>query len=48
MPELSSRQLGTRTTDNLGFAVSESAVYQILHRKGLVRSPGIQLKADKE
>ena len=48
MPELSSRQLAAWTTDNLGFAVSESAVYRILRREGLVKSPEMQLKASKE
>ena len=38
----------TWTTDNLGFAVSESAVYRILRREGLVKSPEMQLKAGKE
>ena len=48
MPELSSRQLAAWTTDNLGFAVSESTVYRILCREGLVKSPEMQLKAGKE
>ena len=48
MPELSSRQLATWTTDNLGFAVSESTVYRILRREGLVKSPEMQLKASQE
>ena len=48
MPELNSRQLVAWTTDNLGFAVSESAVYRILRREGLVKSPEMQLKAGKE
>ncbi len=48
MPELSSRQLAAWTTDNLGFGVSESTVYRILRREGLVKSPEMQLKAGKE
>ena len=48
MSELSSRQLAAWTTDNLGFAVSESTVYRILRREGLVKSPEMQLKAGKE
>ena len=48
MPELSSRQLAALTTDNLGFAVSESTVYRILRREGLVKSPEMQLKASQE
>jgi transposase InsO family protein len=48
MPELSSRQLAAWTTDNLGFAVSESTVYRILRKEGLVKSPQMQLKAGKE
>ena len=47
MPELSSRQLAAWTTDNLGFAVSESTVYRILRREGLVKSPEMQLKASQ-
>ena len=48
MPELSSRQLAAWSTDNLAFAVSESTVYRILCREGLVKSPKTQLKAGKE
>ena len=48
MPELSSRQVAAWSTDNLAFAVSESTVYRILCREGLVNSPEMQLKAGKE
>ena len=48
MPVLSSRQLAAWTTDNPGFAVSESTVFRILRREGLVKSPEMQLKAGKE
>jgi putative transposase len=47
-PELSSRQLATWITDNAGFAVSESTVYRILRREGLVKRPEVQLVAGKE
>jgi hypothetical protein len=47
-PELSSRQLAARITDNAGFAVSESTVYRILRREGLVKRPVVQLVAGKE
>jgi len=47
-PELSSRQLGVWITDNGGFAVSESTVYRILRREGLVKQPEVQLVAGKE
>ena len=48
MPELSSRQLAVCVTDNQGFFVSESTVYRILRRGGLVKSPEMQLKAGQE
>ncbi len=47
-PELSSRQLAAWITDNAGFAVSESTVYRILRREGLVKRPEVQLVAGKE
>jgi len=47
-PGLSSRQLATWITDNAGFAVSESTVYRILRREGLVKRLEVQLVAGKE
>ncbi len=47
-PEMSCRQLAAWITDNKGFSVSESSVYRILRREGLVKSPEMQLKAGKE
>jgi transposase InsO family protein len=47
-PELSSRQLATWITDNAGFSVSESSVYRILGKEGLVKRPELQLVAGKE
>ena len=47
-PELSSRQLSAWITDNAGFAVSESTVYRILRKEGLVKRLEVQLVAGKE
>ena len=48
MPELSCRQLAAWITDNQGFSVSESTVYRILRREGLVKRPETRLAAGKE
>jgi len=47
-PELSSRQLSAWITDNEGFAVSESTVFRILKREGLVKRQELQPMAAKE
>ena len=47
MPELSSRQLTVRITDNYSFFVSESTVYRILRREGLVESPKMHRGCDR-
>jgi len=48
LPELSCRQLAAWITDNQGFSVSESTVYRILRREGLVKRPEMRLTAGKE
>jgi transposase InsO family protein len=47
-PDLSSRQLAVWITDHEGFAVSESTVYRILRREGLVKRQEIQPMAADE
>ena len=47
-PELSSRKLSVWLTDNEGFAVSESTVYRILKREGLVKRQEIEIPAATE
>jgi putative transposase len=47
-PDLSSRHLAVWIIDHEGFAISESTVYRILKREGLVKRTEVQLVAGKE
>ena len=47
-PEWSSRQLAAWITDNEDFSVSESSVFRILKREGLVRRIEVPVPASNE
>ncbi len=47
-PEFSSRQLSTWITDHEAFAISESTVYRVLRREGLVKRQETKPMASKE
>ena len=46
--DLSSRQLAAWITVNKGFSISESTVYRLLKRQGLIKSPEMKMAAGKE